>query len=69
LLSPFLGRESAAMSPDEAIFIHPAAPLLPQQCMSRLTSGNIAPSSSRQPTIAAVVGSLGPSAGRPTTGL
>ncbi|KRY26478.1 hypothetical protein T03_2423, partial [Trichinella britovi] len=30
LLSPFLGRESAAISSDEAIFIHPAAPLLPQ---------------------------------------
>ncbi|XP_003370605.1 conserved hypothetical protein [Trichinella spiralis] len=30
LLNPFLGRESAAMSPDEAIFIHPTAPLLPQ---------------------------------------
>ncbi|XP_003369394.1 conserved hypothetical protein [Trichinella spiralis] len=31
LLSPFPSRESAAMTPDEAIFIRPNAPLLPLQ--------------------------------------
>ncbi|KRY22644.1 hypothetical protein T12_10440 [Trichinella patagoniensis] len=30
LLSPFLSRESAAISPDEAIFLQPTASLLPQ---------------------------------------
>ncbi|KRX63094.1 hypothetical protein T03_1424 [Trichinella britovi] len=31
LLSQFPSLESAAMTPDEAIFIRPTAPLLPQQ--------------------------------------
>ncbi|KRY43725.1 hypothetical protein T03_16594, partial [Trichinella britovi] len=58
LLSPFFDRESRAMSPDETIFIHRAAPLHACACHG-YTPGDIPPASSRQPTIAAVVGSLG----------
>ncbi|KRX35641.1 hypothetical protein T05_15423 [Trichinella murrelli] len=56
------------MSPDEPIFIHRAAPLHACACRG-YTPGDIPPASSRQPTIAAVAGSLGLPAGRPTTAL
>ncbi|KRY20103.1 hypothetical protein T12_2598 [Trichinella patagoniensis] len=37
LLSPFLSRESAAISPDEDFHLHPTAPLLPQHVHAAAT--------------------------------